>query len=199
MYGGTFDPPHRAHVALPAIVAEKVGAAGVIYVPARRPPHKPADNRTPAEHRLAMLQRALAGQPHARVDTCELDRVGPSYTVDTLRDLRRRHGEAAELRLLIGADMALIFDEWREPEAIERLAEPIVMLRPPHDRDALLDALPPATRPRWATRIVPVPLIDVSSSAIRRAAAEGRLDQVAGDLPPGVADYIREHHLYADR
>jgi len=199
IYGGTFDPPHRAHVELPFVAADRIGADGVLFVPAGQPPHKPRDpHRTPAKHRAAMIRLAVADKPNARVDTREIDRDGPSYTVDTLREL---HAElpGVELRLLIGADMALIFDKWREPAAIERLAEPVVMIRPPHDREALLGELPAESRDRWAERIVAVPAMDVSSTAIRRAIAAGRLDAVADQLPPRVADYIRAHHLYAAR
>jgi len=199
IYGGTFDPPHRAHVELPFIAADRIDADGVLFIPAGQPPHKPSDSgRTPAKHRAAMIRLAAADKPNAWVDTREIDRAGPSYTVDTLRALRDEL-PGVTLRLLIGADMALIFDKWREPAAIERLAEPVVMIRPPHDRSALLGELPAASRDRWADRIVEVPAMEVSSTAIRRAIAAGRLDQVADDLPAPVVDYIREHHLYGAR
>jgi len=145
-----------------------------------------------------MIELAVADRPNAWVDRREIDRRGPSYTVDTLRELRAEL-PGVTLRLLIGADMALIFDQWRQPREIEALAEPVVMVRPPHDRQTLLSELPADQRDRWADRIVETPAIDVSSTRIRQAVAAGRLNAVAADLPPGVAEYIREHQLYRGR
>ena len=145
-----------------------------------------------------MIWLAVADRANAWVDRREIERAGPSYTADTLRELA---GElpGTELRLLIGADMALIFDQWREPEVIEHLAEPVVMVRPPHDRHSLLAALPAAARDRWSDRVVEVPAMDLSSSQIRQAIATGRFDELGDDLPAEVIDYIRLHKLYGLR
>lgn len=198
VYGGTFDPPHRAHIQLPRLAADRIGADGVLYIPAGRPPHKPDDHRTPGRHRLAMLQLAIGDAPDAAISDYELNQPGPSYTFATLEQLRHTLGDRVKMHLLIGVDMALIFDQWVKPDRIEQLAEPRVMARPPHDRRRFLDALPPGQRDMWATRMVDVPAIDISSSELRHAIAEQGLDarSVRDNLAPRVIDYIRAHHLY---
>jgi len=197
VYGGTFDPPHRAHVELPFLVKQKLDFDGVIFIPAGQPPHKPDPDRTPGEHRLAMLEAALGDRDDAAICDWELNRDGPSYTYQTIERLREHLGDGVTMRLLIGADMALIFDKWVKPDVIERLAEPIVMIRPPYDRRALMARL---SADRWGPRLVDVPPMDEASSGLRqRLAAKGYDDaEVRRDLPPAVIDYIRRHRLYAD-
>lgn len=196
VYGGTFDPPHRAHVELPFVVMRKLAFDGVVFVPAGQPPHKPDPDRTSAEHRLAMLRAALCDRDDAAICTWELQRQGPSYTYQTLEQLRDHLGDTATMRLLIGADMALIFDKWVRPEVIEQLAEPVVMIRPPYTRQSLLARLPAE---RWAHRLIDVPPMDEASSDLRpRLAAEAYDDpQVRHALPSAVIDYIRAYRLYA--
>ncbi len=200
VYGGTFDPPHRAHVVLPQHAAGAVTADGLLYVPAGRPPHKSDRTPTEAHHRLAMLHLALADQPDTHIVTCELDRDGPSYTVDTLEHLRDELGDGVELHLLIGADMARIFDQWHKPARIIELAEPLVMLRPPSDRAALIESITsaPAKQRWWARHIVDVPQIEVSSSDLRRRLAERGVgdELVHRMLRPAVRQYIESHRLY---
>jgi len=199
VYGGTFDPPHRAHVTLPFLVAERLGADGVLFIPAGQPPHKPDRPVAAAAHRLAMLHHALGDRDDAAVCDYEIRQGGKSYTWQTLEHLRRTLEEGVELRLLIGADMAVIFDQWARPERIEQLAEPVVMLRPPHEtRAALLDQLAPERRSTWAKRLVEVPAMDISSTEVRRRLADPTADERALRewLPPAVLHYIREHGLY---
>lgn len=199
VFGGTFDPPHRAHVDLPLAAAERLDADGVLYVPAGAPPHKTGQVITPGHHRLAMLKLAVGGHRRAAICEYELDHDGPSYTWQTLEHLRQVLGESVEMRLLIGADMALIFDAWKRPDVIERIAEPAVMVRPPDGRDELLAKL--ADPARWASRLVELPQLDVSSSDIRAALSGGRIDcsAVQRMLHPAVADYIKDRGLYTDR
>ena len=202
IYGGAFDPPHRAHVELPAQAAERSGADGVLYVPTGVAPHKAA-SRTPAEHRVAMLELALRGRPNCAISDVELRRSGPSYMVDTLRQLREELGPDVGLRLLIGADMvAMFYTGWREPERIIELAEPVVMMRPPFDIDGLLTELPAelsgAERRRWRERIVAVDRIDVSSTELREALRAGRYERppVSTMIDPAVVRYIQAREMY---
>jgi nicotinate-nucleotide adenylyltransferase len=199
VYGGTFDPPHVAHVRQPDRVRRALGADAVVYVPAAISPHKLETPPTPAVHRLAMLRLAVGARPWARVWTDELDRAEadpqtPSYTVDTLERLRRLAPDAARLRLLIGADQLRAFDRWHRAERIVELAEPVVMVRPPDTSAAVLEALPADRRGAWRERLVAIEPMDVSSTAIRAGLRDG--DLPSGLLDPAVRRYLDEHRLY---
>lgn len=202
VFGGTFDPPHRAHVELPRLVARQLGCRRIIYVPAAINPLKQGGpSPTSAAHRLAMLRLALRDVPEAEISTVEIDRPPPSYTVDTLRELRRQVGPDAKLLLLIGADAAASFHRWRDPAGIESLAEPVVMLRPPWTREALIEHIRreqgDAAAMKWATRIIETPQLDVSATNLRAGAAHGTI--AADEVDPRVLTYIREHGLYCSK
>ncbi|MCA9291435.1 MAG: nicotinate (nicotinamide) nucleotide adenylyltransferase [Phycisphaerales bacterium] len=194
LFGGTFDPPHRAHIELPRLVASAIGCARIIYIPAARNPLKD-EGPTASVHRLAMLRIALAGRTDVEVSPIEIRRFGPSYMIDTLM-LLRPCWPGAVRRLLIGSDQALEFRRWHRWEAILDLATPAVMVRPPLDRDSFATALrergfDASAIARWCAWTVDVPHMDIASTALRA-------DPVAhaADLPPGVLDYIRAHRLY---
>lgn len=209
VYGGSFDPPHLAHVRLPMLAADALGAEAVVYVPAARSPHK-LNGPAPAagSHRLAMLRLALADQPRAVILTDELDQAGegPSYTVDTLERLHDRLGWGKEQgrergggmrggRLLIGGDQARQFHRWYRADRIAELAEPLVMIRPPDSLESFLAGFPEeSARQLWSKRLIGLPLMDISSRDVRRRLAHG--DDVSDRLAPAVSDYIRGHGLY---
>jgi len=200
IFGGTFDPPHRAHVELPRFVADRLACERIIYVPTSSNPLK-EDSPTPARHRLAMLDLALVGQSHCTISTLEIDREGPSYTVDTLEALRERFGDhEIRFRLLMGADAAVSFCEWKSPERILELATPVVMLRPPYDRERFREELmkihPKEEAERWLEWTIDCPKIDISASALREKLA--RAEDVSDAIDPLVMEYIREHGLYRD-
>lgn len=202
IYGGTFDPPHAAHAALPVMVAEAIGANRLIYVPAGRSPFKMDHEQSAPRHRLAMLERMLeAIRPttpvELSIDDGEITAGDetPSFTVDTVRRLHRTLGSAVPLRLLLGTDQFFSFDKWREAEALAALAPPVVMARPPHGREQVevfLDDDAPAYL--HAAMCVDIPAMDLSSTALRQAIREG-LD-VTGAVTPSVLDYARQHGLY---
>lgn len=199
VFGGTFDPPHIAHARLPDIVARQQGCDCIIYVLARVSPHKQESPPTADEHRLAMLTLAIAEVPNACISTVELERPGPSYMVDTLRQLRADHpGDEAEWFLLIGADQAIAFDTWKDWRRIITLATPIVMLRPPMTRDAfsqaVSDRFEPEVAQMWRDAIVEVPAFDVSATAVRERLERGA--PVDGWLDPAVAAYVAQTGLY---
>ncbi|MEM9790597.1 MAG: nicotinate (nicotinamide) nucleotide adenylyltransferase [Planctomycetota bacterium] len=200
VYGGTFDPPHTAHVRQPDRVRRAINADAVIYMPAAVSPHKQHLEQTPPDHRLAMLRLATADQPWAIVRTDELDRAArdgkPSYTVDTLEALRAELPDTTRLRLLIGADQLRAFHDWYRADRIVELAEPLVMVRPPDKVRTVLNALPQEQRATWRPRLVSIEPMDVSSTAIRTAIRTGA--PTAGLINPAVADYIRDHGLYHD-
>lgn len=199
VYGGSFDPPHRGHVALPFEAARLIGADGVMYVPAGQPPHKTSRVLTPAHHRLNMLRLALRERGDAIINTWEIEQPAgtPNYTVDTLEHLRMELGDAVELRLLIGADMAMIFDQWRRPDKIARLAEPLVMLRPPADVEQLLSRFPAGVRDLWRKRVIITSQLDISSTQLRHQLAYGHQIAPPDAISPDVLSYIRENRLYS--
>jgi nicotinate-nucleotide adenylyltransferase len=198
VFGGSFDPPHLAHVNLPRLVLRAIDADAIAYIPAARQPLKLDQLQTPAIHRLAMLRLALADVPATVILTDEMDRAGdgqPSYTVNTLKNLRHRLDSDAQMRLLIGADQLRLFDQWQSYEQVITLAEPIVMLRPPDTRETLLAQLPAGLdRSAWAQRIVSVPQMKISSKAIRKRVS--RRQTITDLVHPNVGTYIAEHALY---
>ncbi len=200
IFGGTFDPPHLAHAKLPPIAAEALGCTRIVYIPAARNPLKTDAAPTSAAHRLAMLRRIVGPLPgaNAEIDTLELDRDGPSYTVDTLKIMRARFGEGSKLHLLIGADQALSFDKWRNWPRLLQLAEPAVMPRPPWPREKLIEEFKgrfdAAQVDDWIARIVEVPYMDISATDVRlQLECGGDLTDL---LDPAVIEYIQQHHLY---
>lgn len=202
VYGGSFDPPHRAHVELPFHVAGQINADGVLFVPSGNPPHKGGPIASGAD-RMKMLQLALGDREDAAISSYEIDHhEQASYTANTLQHLRDTLGEGVELRLLIGADMAAMFYRWRQPRRIIELAEPVVMMRPPLDVERLLAALPDELdeleRQAWRQRIVQCPQIDAASTTLRQSLASGdyQSETVRKLLSEPVVDYIRRCGLY---
>jgi len=197
VFGGTFDPPHTAHTTLPPLVAARLGCARIIYIPAAANPLKTDLDVTPAQHRLAMLELAVADVPGAEISTIELDRPGPSYMVDTL-ELLRRTVDDTQLVLLIGSDQAMSFHDWKDWARIIGLATPAVMVRPPLDgatfRRQLAERYDPDEVERWLGYAVAVPQLDVGATTVRKRIASG--GDVRGLLQPTVLAYIRQHHLY---
>jgi nicotinate-nucleotide adenylyltransferase len=188
LLGGTFDPPHIGHLIAAQDALQVLGLERVALVPAAVPPHKQDRPVTPVNHRLAMLRLALAGDPRLILETLELERVGPSYTVDTLRILAAR---GHELYLLMGTDQYAEFATWREPSQVRRLATLGVLRRAGEDAGA---GEFPDDVGYLPVRDVPVTRIDVSSTLIRDAVAAGRAIRYL--VPAPVEAYIREHCLY---
>jgi nicotinate-nucleotide adenylyltransferase len=190
VFGGAFDPPHLGHVALARAAVEQLKLDQLRVFPTGQAWHK-ARELSPAAHRLAMAELAFAGVPRAVVDGRELQRQGPTYTIDTLRELRQEFPQA-QLLLVIGADQAEDLHGWRESAEIARLATVSIAARArPMGHAAGFDSSRLPEGPREPVELPPVP---VSSTEVRRraAAAEGIADLV----PPCVASYIERHHLY---
>lgn len=192
LYGGTFDPVHYGHLLLAEQCREQLGLNAVWFLPAAVPPHKQGAEISDAQHRVAMLEVAIAGQPSFRVETHELERGGTSYTVDTLAHFRRVD-PTLDLVLLIGADSLVDLPTWREPQRILSLATVAAVNR----GRAPIDLAPLQSRiPESAGRVtvVPMPGIDLSATDIRRRVQAGR--SIRYMTPRGVEAYIREHGLY---
>ena len=187
IFGGTFDPIHTGHLILAERAREELGLDALLFMPANIPPHK-TTGRTigSGEARLEMVQLGIAENPAFHLTDLELTREGVSYTVDSLRAIRESIPEA-RLVVLIGSDNAREFTTWRQPEEIVRIAEVAVWARP--DNPFSSEILPGHT-----ARTIPAPLIEISSTEIRRRVAEGR--SIRYLTPEPVISYIRTHGLY---
>jgi len=191
VFGGSFDPPHRGHVAIARAAAGLVGADSILVIPAAVNPQRTGTPPSPAADRLAMTRLAFRTEPRAEVLDLETSRGGPSYTIDTLRELARLR-PGTRFRLLVGSDQAINFTTWREWREAERLAEPAIVVRPPHDAATLAAELRRLHGPdadRWIARILPIAPTPERSTAIRAELAAGR---VPDDLDPEVARYVAE-------
>ena len=195
--GGTFDPVHHGHLVIAEEAREALGLERVLLVPAATPPHKPERPVTPAAHRLAMVELAIADNPAFAVSRIELDRGGRSYTVDTLEALRVERGAgAAEPWFILSAEALAEFPTWRRPDRILELCRLAVV--PRGGSEPLDAAWVAASFPGRESRVrfLPGPLLPISGSVVRRRAAAGR--SVRYLVPDAVAGYIAEHRLYAE-
>jgi nicotinate-nucleotide adenylyltransferase len=191
--GGTFNPPHLAHLVCASEARSQLGLERVVLIPTGVPPHKPMEQEPGAAHRLEMCRLAAgAGRGWLTVSSIEIDRAGPSYTVDTLRQIHASQ-PGDELTFIVGGDMAWSLPSWHEPAAILGLASVAVAERVGARREEVrgrLEALAGAA----AITYIDVPRLDISSSALRRRVREGRpLDYL---VPDPVADYIEQRRLY---
>jgi nicotinate-nucleotide adenylyltransferase len=193
--GGTFDPPHVGHLRLAEVAIDHLALDKLLFVPAGEPWRKTDQQISAGEHRLEMTWLAVDSLPRMDVSTLELDRPGPSYSVDTLGELLARYGPDTELFFVMGQDALLDLPNWKEPHRIAALARLAVALRSPgRDLDLTeLEAAIPGVSRRLV--ILPMSFVDVSGTAIREWARQGvSLD---GLVPPPVEVYIKEHNLYA--
>lgn len=190
MFGGAFDPPHVAHVALARAAVEQLALDELRIFPTGQAWHK-ARALSAAPHRLAMAKLAFGEVPRAVVDGRELHRQGPTYTVDTLRELQAEFPQA-RLLLIIGADQAEALHGWRESGEIVRLATISIAARArPSSTEGTFDA---SKLPGGHWEPVELPPMPVSATEVRARVATGQ--GIAHLVPPGVARYIEQHHLY---
>jgi nicotinate-nucleotide adenylyltransferase len=194
--GGTFDPIHIAHLAIAQEAAEALGLERVVFVPAGEPPHKVGQAITPGHHRLAMVEIAVAGNDRFAVDRSELDRPGPSYTVDTLEMLAATDSASADERwLIISAEAFRGFASWRKPGRILELARLAVVPRDGY-ADAGSDVVATLGIAGAAGRVTLLegPRLRLSATELRGRAAAGRSLRYL--VPDAVAAYIGDHALY---
>jgi nicotinate-nucleotide adenylyltransferase len=202
LFGGSFDPPHRRHVDVARGVDALLSARQLLIVPARRNPQRAGGPVADGAHRLAMCELAFGDLPGCLVLPIELRREGPSYTIDTVREvLRMQQGGGVmrgPLRLVVGSDQALNFRTWKDWEELASLAPPVVVLRPPHSRAdwaaTLAEHMDAAWAAKWLAWTLPIDPVDCSSTEVRRRAAAG---EEFGDLVvPAVAAYVRKTGAY---
>ena len=194
--GGTFDPPHLGHLLIAETARVALDLESVIFLPAGEPWLKSGQRITPAAHRLKMVRLAVADNPDFCVSDCELRRRGATYTVDTLRELRRRFSADTELYFIVGSDVLTQFHRWKEPEAILELCRLAVIERPggPEGGIAALRESFPNALNAGAVVSVAGPRVDFSASELRRVLAAGQSTRY--QIPDAVALYILENRLY---
>ena len=200
LLGGTFDPIHYGHLAIAEEVRTTLAMAEMIFIPAGQPPHKLKRATTPAHHRLAMLELALASNPHFSISLVEMDRAGPSYLVDTLRILRTQSGMNVELSFVIGWDSLEELHTWYDPLGILAQLDVLVAVARPGYSETVdeetyrrqLEARLPGISQRLL--VVQAPFLDISSTDLRQRVAEGR--PIKYQTPEAVEQYIFEHGLY---
>lgn len=186
VFGGSFDPIHHGHLIVARWARTALRLDQVRFVLAREQPFKAGTHGAGPADRLALLEAALAGESGLMADTCELDRPGPSYTVDTLRQLRTAFPDD-QLFFLVGADAARDLPTWREAEWLPSLASVVVMSRPGV-------AVP---RHPMVTDHLIVPAVDVTAAAIRARCAAG--DSIRDLVPDAVRALIAQRGMYEER
>ncbi len=208
--GGTFNPIHHAHLRIAEEVRDRFDLTRVLFIPAASPPHKPLAGEVSFTLRLAMVEAAIVDQPAFAASAIEGERTGKSYSIDTVRALRKAH-PGDEFFFIVGSDSFLDFSTWYEYKAIFNECNLVVVERPGAEIADLTEALPVAIAPefcyhaaehRLAHRsgysvyyLAGIPL-DISSSAIRTLVRQGR--SIRYLVPPAVEHYISEQGLYTD-
>ncbi|MBI5438190.1 MAG: nicotinate-nucleotide adenylyltransferase [Nitrosomonadales bacterium] len=209
IFGGTFDPVHYGHLRLAEEMLELANLRQIRFIPTGTPPHRNAP-QVSAQHRSAMVQLAIADQPAFMLDTREVNRTTPCYTVDTLRELRTDLGITQPLCLLMGGDAFLQLHTWHEWEQLFELAHIVVGYRPgftiderihsataelqQHYQQRLCTADDLSRRPSGGIAELAIPKLEISATDIRRRVSENRTIRYL--LPNAVAGYIHQHHLY---
>ncbi|MFC1949712.1 nicotinate-nucleotide adenylyltransferase [Chloroflexota bacterium] len=192
--GGTFDPVHRGHIEIAEEARARLHLAKVLFVPALQTPFKEAVPLTDAKHRAEMVRRAIAGYPNLKLSTVEIDRPGPSYTVDTLTELRKGLSAGDELYFIVGCDILGQFHRWREPSRIVQLCCLVAVPRPGYPRpemETLEDAIPGLS---GSVILLDKPEVNISATEIRERVARG--EPISHLVPEAVEEYIRQHKLY---
>lgn len=199
MLGGAFDPVHNGHLIVARAVAEKKGFDRVLLVPAAQSPHK-GPSAASARQRVEMVQQAVAGESLFEVSDIEIARRGPSYTIDTVLQLRALHGEDVDLHLLVGADVLDDLPRWHRAGELLKMVRLVVAvrypwsLRLPQTLLHLEEKLGAQMAQEIMKQAVETPVIEVSSTQIRQRVSQGQ--SIAYLVPRAVQDYIALHRLY---
>jgi len=191
--GGTFDPIHCGHLLMAEFVGEALGLERVAFVPNGEPPHHKPHAVSERAHRLRMTELAVAGNPRFCVSTVETSRPGPSYSIDTIRELNRGLPVGQKVHFIVGADELVALSGWHEPDAVLDESNVVGVARAAADLSALAEALGRDRASR--IRLVETPLFGISSSEIRSRVA--RRLSIRYMTPDAVICYIRAHGLYA--
>lgn len=189
LFGGSFNPPHIAHLIVAEIARDQFGLDEMWWIPNATPPHKSSDDLAAVEHRLSMTRRAVSNNPAFRVCEIEVQRDGVSYTVETVRTLQEEHPDV-DFGLLVGSDSLDHFASWHQPDEIAERVPLVVYKRP-----GVIEEVP---EPRFANRVhfVSAPVMEVSGTEIRARRRAGR--SIRHLVPEPVRAYIHDNDLYRD-
>ena len=193
--GGTFDPIHNGHIRLAEEAMSRLNLEQVLFIPAGQPRFKVDNDISAAEHRVEMVRLAIAGRPCFKLSIMEVERPGPSYTVDTMTELQAQYGAEVELFFLLGWDTLAQLPQWKEPSRLIKLCRLVAVPRPGY---ALPDlAVMEGVIPGISRRVIVLdrPEVDISATGLRQRAIRGL--SLSHLVPEPVVDYIREHGLYS--
>lgn len=193
--GGTFDPIHMGHLVTAEEVRHEFQVDEVLFVPTGHPPHKSQINMTTCEHRYLMTVLATAANPYFKVSRIEMDREGVTYTIDTVKELKRIYGDEVQLYFITGADAVHKILEWKEPTELLQLCDFVAVTRPGYNKEELMRKVKELNK-QYKTNIhfLEVPALAISSSDIRRRLME--MKPIKYLVPQEVENYIKKHDLY---
>jgi nicotinate-nucleotide adenylyltransferase len=197
LFGGSFDPVHQGHLAMAAFAIDYLEADKLFFIPALRSPHKAVDPAASGRQRLDMIRLAIAGLDCCQVSDCELNRPQPSYTIDTICHFRSHYGPAVPLYWLVGADALPELPRWHRIEELLDLCRICILYRAGFAAPSLQELegqLSPSHIERLGRDVIPTPLVDISSTQIRRKIILG--EDVRDVLSPAVWEFIRQNRLY---
>jgi nicotinate-nucleotide adenylyltransferase len=191
--GGTFDPIHIGHLILAEEAWYQLGLEKVLLVPAGDPPHKRNRRLSPVEHRVAMIESAIADNPHFELSRVDVDRPGPHYTVDMVRLHLDQYGPGTDLYFLMGLDSLADLPNWHQPKELVELCNLVALSRPDSGLEwhTLEEQLPGV---RWRVIFLPMPELQISSHRLQQRVRQGR--PLRYQVLPAVERYIQEHCLY---
>ncbi len=192
--GGTFDPVHNGHLEIAEEVRSRLELDEVLFMPAGQPWLKPEQTISPAQDRVEMLRLALMYKRHFKLSLIEIERSGPTYTIDTILDLKKKYNAGDEMFFIIGWDSLAELPKWKEPSHLVTLCRMVAVPRPgysPPDIKAMEKVVPGLS---GRITFLDKPLVDISATGIRGRVALGL--SIKGLVTPSVENYIREHGLY---
>ena len=192
LYGGTFDPPHNAHIQLAVLAAEKLSLDAVYFIPTAHHPLKDTKKISPADIRIEMLEKAVQPYKNLYISRIEQDRPQISYTIDTLKSFREYEQIGkARLYFILGTDNFDEFHLWKDPDQIFNMAEVVALRRPGWEKSSVIK--------KYQDQIIllDLPLLDISSTQIRDRIQRGI--SVEDLVPPGIPEIIRKYHLYQNQ
>lgn len=192
--GGTFDPIHNGHLLVAKEVMDRVELAEIIFVPAGQPWLKAGNPISPAKHRVEMVRLAIVGEPRFRLSTVEIDRPGPTYTVDTIAQLKAQFGSHDELFFIMGMDNLSQLPRWHEPPRLVKLCYLVAVPRPGYSLPDVksLETVIPGLTPKLI--LLDKPEVDIDSTEARERVALGL--SISHLVPKPVEEYIQRHRLY---